>query len=248
MIIYKITNKITNKCYIGKTNGTIESRFKKHIQNAKKRINRRLYDSMNYHGYENFYIEQIASASTITELNEKEIRYIDEFNSMTPNGYNMTIGGDGGNTLLNWSDEDRKALYARQGEKRRGKRPAEFSIIMSEVSKLREKNKTEDQKAKIAKDISNTLKRKYESGEIAPTMPPIKYGKDHPGYVDIDADLVCAMIKNQWKLIDICIELGVKSSTINARLKEKFGKTFAQIRKDYGIRGAYGSTKRINFN
>jgi hypothetical protein len=38
MKIYKITNKINKKVYVGKTTKTIEERFKKHIQNAKNDV------------------------------------------------------------------------------------------------------------------------------------------------------------------------------------------------------------------
>ena len=55
--IYKITNTINNKIYIGQTSKTIEERFKAHISKAKQHINRYLYDAMNHYGYENFIIE-----------------------------------------------------------------------------------------------------------------------------------------------------------------------------------------------
>ena len=49
--IYKITNEINNKIYIGQTKKTIEERFAAHIQKAKNHTNRYLYDAMNYYGY-----------------------------------------------------------------------------------------------------------------------------------------------------------------------------------------------------
>ena len=55
--IYKITNLINNKLYIGQTKKTIEERFKAHIKVARQHKNRYLYDAMNKYGYENFKIE-----------------------------------------------------------------------------------------------------------------------------------------------------------------------------------------------
>ena len=45
--IYKITNSINGKLYIGQTRKTIEERFQAHLKNAQKHINRYLYDAMN---------------------------------------------------------------------------------------------------------------------------------------------------------------------------------------------------------
>ena len=97
--IYKITNIINNKIYIGKTTVSINKRLDVHRKNAKKRINRHLYDSMNKYGEDAFVIELIDSAETNELANEKEIFYINEYNSNNRDvGYNMTKGGDGGNT------------------------------------------------------------------------------------------------------------------------------------------------------
>lgn len=93
--IYKITNIINNKSYIGQTSLSIEQRWKEHLYCLKKPecINRPLYRAINKYGVENFKIEQIEECSD-EELNEKEIfwiEYYDTFNS----GYNCTIGGEG---------------------------------------------------------------------------------------------------------------------------------------------------------
>lgn len=91
MIIYKITNKVNGKFYIGKTTLTIEARFKKHFYNHRTG-NTYLYKAMRKYGFENFAIEELQS--NICDLNESEIRYIA---TLSPH-YNMTLGGDGGDT------------------------------------------------------------------------------------------------------------------------------------------------------
>ena len=59
--IYKITNIKNSKFYIGKTNRTIEERFKEHCKDYKKRDyeKRPLYTAMRKYGAENFSIELV---------------------------------------------------------------------------------------------------------------------------------------------------------------------------------------------
>ena len=91
--IYRIVNKINNKVYIGKTYGTIEQRWKSHLQDSKKSSeqHRPLYRAFKKYGIENFLIEEIEETS-IPE--EREKYWIETYGSFH-NGYNATIGGDG---------------------------------------------------------------------------------------------------------------------------------------------------------
>ena len=99
--IYRILNKINNKNYIGLTTKTIELRFKQHIKlinNNVKNKNRRLIHKAIYkYGIDNFdFIKIIEDDSlTLEELKELEKRYISEYNTLYPFGYNLTKGGDG---------------------------------------------------------------------------------------------------------------------------------------------------------
>lgn len=93
--IYKITNQINGKLYIGKTNRTIQERFKEHCRDYLKRGNekRPLYSAMKKYGIRNFFIELIEECA----LNEAETRekYWIEFYGSFKYGYNATLGGDG---------------------------------------------------------------------------------------------------------------------------------------------------------
>ncbi len=95
MIIYKITNLINNKVYIGQTTRKLSDRWSKHTYYARKNKNHPLYDSINKYGIENFKIEIIdSSAISIENLNKLEEYYIKQFNSTDRNfGYNLTYGG-----------------------------------------------------------------------------------------------------------------------------------------------------------
>ena len=91
--IYKITNDINNKVYIGKTYFTIEKRFEEHCRDCIKRKNehRPLYSAMRKYGIEHFSIELIEETSV---PDEREKFWIEQYNSFK-NGYNATLGGDG---------------------------------------------------------------------------------------------------------------------------------------------------------
>lgn len=92
--IYIIKNKINNKVYIGQTVKMMEERWREHLYNSKPGGREQLiYLAMRKYGVENFYVELLEIADDTQSLDELEIAHIKNFNSLTPNGYNMTLGG-----------------------------------------------------------------------------------------------------------------------------------------------------------
>lgn len=91
--IYIIKNKINNKVYIGQSINAAE-RWLKHLSDAKLRPNNQLiHKAMNKYGVENFYYQILEYQ--IEDYDNKEQEYIKRYNSLTPNGYNISIGGKG---------------------------------------------------------------------------------------------------------------------------------------------------------
>ena len=96
--IYKISFP-NGKHYIGLTT-SLEQRTKEHKKNAKSGSSKYLYKAIRkYNMVDNLELIEIDTADTKDELCEKEIQYIQEYNSyyMNGNGYNMTYGGEGTN-------------------------------------------------------------------------------------------------------------------------------------------------------
>lgn len=93
MIIYKATNKINGKCYIGQTRHSLEHRKAIHIRYAKKGLNTHFYQAIRKYGEENFEWEIMCSTNDKKRLNELETFYITKYDSIK-HGYNMVDGGD----------------------------------------------------------------------------------------------------------------------------------------------------------
>lgn len=93
--IYKITNLINNKIYIGLTTGTISGRWSSHKSRSKNAISG-IDAAIRKYGAENFKVEQWDTANTLEELNLKEQFWIKELNCRDNSiGYNQNDGGDG---------------------------------------------------------------------------------------------------------------------------------------------------------
>lgn len=94
--VYKITNKVTNKIYIGITNQGSGARYRHHWQESRIGEPSPIHRSMAKYGEDNFTLEIIDFADTYDELKEKEKYWIKQYNSTDKSiGYNLTEGGDG---------------------------------------------------------------------------------------------------------------------------------------------------------
>lgn len=115
--IYKIENIITGKLYIGQA-VDYEKRKISHINALRGNYhsNKYLQKSWNKYG-ENAFEFSLVIECDVEQLNELEIEYIRRFDTVIPNGYNMTKGGDGVRGFK-WSEESRVAA----SESRKGKR------------------------------------------------------------------------------------------------------------------------------
>lgn len=96
-VVYKITNLINNKCYIGKDSKGIDCRYKSHIRLLKrnKHSNTHLQKSWNKYGEENWKYTILENSSSVDVLNEMETYFIKEFcSNYADSGYNKTTGGE----------------------------------------------------------------------------------------------------------------------------------------------------------
>ena len=192
--IYKITNLMNGKCYIGKTVDYIK-RMKEHFRYA---INgdqpqKYFYNAIRKYGKHNFKCEILGFCNSEEELNESEIEVIWFFKSYgsdgenydTVYGYNMTIGGEGKKGHVPTIETRKKIGYASRNrtpetlEKMRlaniGKKYSDEvnakKGLPGELNPFYGKHHTQE-------SIDKANKTKEERGDFLPENNPF-YGKEH---------------------------------------------------------------------
>lgn len=96
--IYKITNNVNGKVYIGQTIQTVKERFYQHCATkcSDSVLNMAIHKAIKKYGKSNFTIEVIEEVDK-DSLNDREKFWIEYYNSYN-NGYNSTRGGQDGST------------------------------------------------------------------------------------------------------------------------------------------------------
>lgn len=138
MFVYLITNIISGKRYVGQTIYTLEWRWKQHLKNKNCTA---LQGAIEKYGVENFIIEAICEPPTIELLNDMERYFIETYNSLAPNGYNLTTGGERPSP----SQETR----VRQAEAQLGKKQSEETKQKRRVA-ITGKKRSEETKQRMA--------------------------------------------------------------------------------------------------
>jgi hypothetical protein len=125
--IYLIKNKVNGKCYIGQAFKYVSSEFKKwgtegrwksHVREALNHNGDHcllLNQAIRKYGDETFEITKLCDCD-IADMNKYEIQYIQQYNSLVPNGYNLKSGGSKGKdseeTKKRKSEAKKKRVYS----------------------------------------------------------------------------------------------------------------------------------------
>lgn len=169
--IYKIKNELNNKVYIGQTYSHIKNhgkyrpagylkRFSGHISeaitNTKKKQCTYLNNGIRKYGKENFSCKLIKECE-LSELDELEQKYIIKYNSLYPNGYNLTHGGKGAmyiSKIKNNNETNSKIEPYKHSDKTKAKIKQRLSTIMSSEERKNKKSqeaKEQHLKARLEK-------------------------------------------------------------------------------------------------
>ena len=206
MIIYKITNQINGKVYIGQTVRTLSERFKEH---ARKKSY--LGNAIKKYGKGSFTVEKIDQSFNVDDLNAKEIFWIKEYNSLMPSGYNLCFGG--GNTMGYNHKESSKIMMAtkKEGMYKKEENPFYGKKHTKETREKMRKAWDKNRKEKLAEDsrIRNPINqavrvRNVETGEI---FDSVKSAAEAYGLKDTHITRVCRGKRKRtggyhWEYVD----------------------------------------------
>jgi group I intron endonuclease len=173
MIIYKITNLLNGKSYVGQTVRKLSERLKEHRKSKTTAIGR----ALRKYGNANFKIEVLAECKSIDELNDKEIYFIDKLKTLKPNGYNLTVGGL--NCLA--SEETKRKL----SDLKKGSKHPLFGTHRSQETKdAIAKGRvglvvSDETRAKISAANSGKAKSKEHSKKISKSLKGKSKSEDH---------------------------------------------------------------------
>ena len=116
-IIYLITNKTTQKQYVGQTIDNLKDRWEGHLSAANSDSYQNklsLQAAIKKYGKNDFILEIIDKGKTLIDLDEKEIFWIRTKGTLAPNGYNLNKGGSGGGSQKKPYTFDNKQFNSRK--------------------------------------------------------------------------------------------------------------------------------------
>ena len=138
--IYKITNHINGKVYIGQTRNLIEYRWQHHLYKGrnpdKPDTDYPLYRAMRKYGLENFSILQVEEIDNEL-LDERECYWIQQENSLTPNGYNCDLGGKG---VSRYNYDEILKYYFTEANENASETARKFGCSLQTILKILEAN------------------------------------------------------------------------------------------------------------
>lgn len=201
-IIYKITNLINKKEYVGCTIYPIKKRFEEHIYRCLKTdSNTKFCNSVRKYGVKNFNVEIIEECD-ISIIYEREKFYIKEFKSYD-NGLNSTFGGEGclgythspeirqkiSENVKNGNSHKGKTyeeLYGDKADEEREKRRMSVKKGWDSISDEKKENRvnklTETTRknskygVELIKEIKNKFKEGFKIGEVSDIYPQFNKG------------------------------------------------------------------------
>lgn len=191
--VYKITNKLTNKVYIGITNQGSGARYRHHWYESRIGEPSPIHRSMAKYGEENFTLEIIDFADTYDELKEKEKYWIKWYNSTDRSiGYNLTEGGDGTFGRIHSEETKEKIRQKALGRKA----SEETKRRMSESKKGKCSDKQKEHLSKLQEQCKTKVYQYSKTGEFITEYDSITEACEANG---LNRDTIRRQLKNPPK-------------------------------------------------
>lgn len=191
--VYKITNKLTNKVYIGITNQGSGARYRHHWYESRIGEPSPIHRSMAKYGEENFTLEIIDFADTCDELKEKEKYWIKWYNSTDRSiGYNLTEGGDG--TFGRIHSEETKEKIRQKALGRKASEDTKKKMSESRKGKCSDKQK--EHLSKLQEQCKTKVYQYSKTGEFIAEYDSITEACEANG---LNRDTIRRQLKNPPK-------------------------------------------------
>lgn len=191
--IYLTTNKITGKQYVGQK---VSNNFVKSYKGSGVAITK----AFKKYGKNNFECHIIDIATTQDELNDKEYVYVELYQTMTPNGYNLMEGGGNkgkpsdetrekmrkaqhGHFQPKWDDEARKNHMMALNDPDVKSKMRAGGFKGGETSKLKNTGRklSDDEKSVISTGVKNAMQNPDVKKKLKQNQPN-RAGKNNPSY------------------------------------------------------------------
>lgn len=236
--IYVIKNKINGKCYVGKTKNPDKRLYEHKRLVGKKR--HKLYDAIQHYGWDNFDFI-ILDQTTPEKINDLEILYIKKYNTILE-GYNYTIGGDGGDTFTNKCDELKEITRKKHSELSIKRSTKEYREKMGDTIKncwkdenyrskvltgMKKVRSTQEFKDKVSKGVKKNL----EDPKMRKLWSEVKKGKKNGrwlGYIVV-YDNNGVEYGRYESAVEVEKKLGITANTV--RVKAKNGEPYKCTKK-----------------
>ena len=157
-VVYLIIDETNDLEYVGQTTQSVEKRFKEHARNKKSLIGK----SIRAHGAENFVVVILKECESPEKLDRWEKYFIKSRNTLFPNGYNFTEGGEG-TVGYSFTDEQRaNVAAARKGRILSAEHKAKIGAsVKGENNAFFGKLHTDEARAKMA--IAHRIETPYKN-------------------------------------------------------------------------------------
>ena len=178
--VYKITNLVNKKIYIGITNQTPQYRFRQHINHADRGGTNHFARAIRKYGKQNFKLEEIEICKTYEDAQEFEKLYIEQYNSII-DGYNMSAGG-GGSVGFKIREETKAKLRGRIVSLETRKKLSDSSKGNTKWVGLKHTDTTKKKQSEVRKKIWSQLseeERAKQSKRFASLSYTSFKGKKH---------------------------------------------------------------------
>lgn len=220
MYVYCYTNNINGKQYIGITNNP-HYRRKTHEHKYRTGYKHPLYDSMRKYGIDNFTFDVLAKAKDREVACKLEQFFISDKNTLYPNGYNLTTGGDGGkeacettlklmsdHSLQMWANPEYRNAHSGENSHHYGKRGAETNHFGHQLS--------DESKAKISEKVKAAWRNPTTRERFMRNHASFKGGQNGHSRAIYQCDKTTHEIIRKWDCITEAAEfIGCSRANIN---------------------------------